>query len=100
MSALEQQKISNVNISPTAIKAYQEILTTGIKPQQATIAALLQKVPIASSRDLVNITGVERGTICRILYNLEKSGKVIKSHRATCPITKHIVSFYKLAVKD
>ena len=94
----ELKKIKVTNVSATSIDCFHEIKTEGlIENERAFVIRIMTKqaAPV-TSRQLMYLSGKERGNITRTLYDLEHAGiaKVCKTDK--CPITNRRVQFYEL----
>lgn len=85
-------------VAETSVMAWREINKTGqVRREKDLALALFIKLnsPL-TSRNLSNITNIERSSCCRIINELVKESKLEISHRAKCGITKKEVHYYKL----
>ncbi|MCC8426584.1 hypothetical protein [Mucilaginibacter sp. UR6-11] len=86
-------------VAETSLQAYREIIREGlIKKEKTIVIKLMRNIhnPV-TSREIMNITGKERGNITRVLYDLLKQSIVVISHKDKCSVTGRTVQFYKLA---
>jgi hypothetical protein len=92
------KKVKITNVAATSIDCYHQIKEEGqIEREQAFVIRIMthQAAPV-TSRQLMYLTGKERGNICRSLYNLEHAGIVKVCKTDKCPITNRRVQFYEL----
>jgi len=86
------------NVAETSIEAYIAIKTEGqiLREQDLALEVMERYGNPLTSRLLSKLTGKERTNITRVLYNLERMGRIVISHTGKCPITNKRVSWYKL----
>lgn len=90
------------NVASTSIKCYREITSEGLIISQDALILLTmtrQQFPL-NSRQLTILSGQERTSVIRSLYNLIKASRIQISHKGTCPITGRRVSYYSLIAND
>jgi hypothetical protein len=87
------------NTAITSRESYQELLNTNklIDQKKAIYQAISIHQPITSRR-LSQITGQERSSVCRSLYDLmnEITPSIKECFIGRCPITKRNVKHYSL----
>jgi len=60
------------------------------------ILSILPEIQPITSRELSNITGIERTNITRVLYDLKNANIIKEAFSAKCGKTNRTVSFYCL----
>ena len=89
-------------VSETSLLSYQELLDSGkLSKQQSVIMANLNLYKHTNlrmtSREIAEITGIERSAVTGRLNTLVKLGVVDEYGKVQCPITKRWVKAYRIA---
>ena len=85
------------NVSDNSIAAYIEIKAKGLLNRQQTKVYndLIAYGKPVTSRLLSKRTGIERSSMTRSLYDLERLNRVLNAYSAPCPETHKTVSWYQ-----
>ena len=83
----------------TSIEAFKAVTRSGqrMREKSKVLEAVSLHQPV-TSRMISSITGIERSSICRSLYDLIHDSKpqVKEAYTAKCPITNKRVNWYSL----
>lgn len=91
---MDKSKIHKLAI--TSALSYKELIKSGKNISQSKFIKIkLQELGIASSRMLMDATGIERGNITRELHNFE-SQVLVEVTLKRCKQTEKLVKHYQL----
>lgn len=83
--------------SENSIECYRKIRKEGlIEKESYLILRLISDHQPATSRELVKLSGKERGNICRCLFDLVKEEKIKIAFSDKCGVTGKKVGYYTL----
>ena len=95
-----QDEITKIhNTAETSIESFIKVNNTGLRlvEKQRIFEAIKANQPV-TSRKLATITGAERTSVTRSLYDLihEISPQIKEAFTAKCPVTNRRVKYYTL----
>lgn len=80
-----------------SIDSYRELKKTGkIEREAEKVTRLVSELQPITNRRLTIVSGLERASVCRSLYDLVGCGKVKVAFNDKCPITNKTVGWYAL----
>lgn len=80
-----------------SIDSYKELKKTGkIESEAEKVIRLVSELQPITNRQLTRVSGIERASVCRSLYDLVGCGKVKVAYNDKCPITNKTVGWYSL----
>ena len=96
MTGKENKKKHNTSINST--KCYNEISKEGlIEKESEVVLKIIASGPPITNRQVSNQSGIERGNICRVLFNLVRKGLIEIVYSAKCNTSNRTVGYYALS---